>query len=587
MTHTGRWPIHRASNRPDWHYSGLCELVDPSAGAGPSASLIQVPSAVRLLERFSVSPEADARARQGYRRQRQITLFFNRHCSHGCLYCVSKSPQASRIRLKQIIDEIGGKAYLGHILRLVGDTKVRFGFNGPGECAEHPDFEYVLHGILAAGHHVYIQTHGFTSRAFERILASYPRDFVAENVSFGLSFHYGAYIDQPGRKRLDAYLNDHYPRIVRLGAPIRLIVPLTPKVLAAHKFEQYLVRFWDMADAAGVDPFWFDLVELQGEYDGRKYPAAFSDNERQRIVALIRRYGGREKTDMVEEDISRLAGPLYLKGLPCYICTHVIEITPSGVLRHCLSSPQGSYGKLTDAQPGIGFTEGPIMCPYDKCLCKTAGIRNCLGPLDVPLREYFREIDRDIAGLGKDYAAFFDLLSGEYQHTQLTPVAVPWATSGPHEVTWLAANFHDGAPGVVKVVPVGDARVVELKMPVEGNLKVFPRWADSTHARRARPAKRPGCLWGAVQDQLLLPPGAYLIRFRASGRGRLQFLAQVSTDNQWANFLVRSYDVSDEGRNCAEAVFIQGEDPRAFRPVFSLTHPGRAFVEDLKLLRAV
>ncbi|GAI33090.1 unnamed protein product, partial [marine sediment metagenome] len=247
----------------------------------------------------------------------------------------------------------------------------------------------------------------------------YPKDFVASRLSFGLSFHYGTYLDDGDDRRLRAYLTDHYLRIASLGAPIRLIVPLTPKVLAAEPFESYLQQFRESAISEGIERFWFDLVELQGEYCKRKYPAAFSPQERRRIVELMQKYGGRGQIDIVEDDIGKLTGPLYLKGLPCYISTHVIEVTPSGAVRQCLAWPQDVSAKLTDPEPRVHFTDGPITCPYEKCLCKTAGIRNCLRPLGVPLREYFREIEDDIARHGRDYGTFFRLLSGQYHDVSL------------------------------------------------------------------------------------------------------------------------------------------------------------------------
>lgn len=360
------------------------------AGVVPKKGFI--PDVTGLLRTFRVSREAHREAMVAAG-STHINLYLHASCSHGCPYCVSNMHKARR--QNGIADKIGTEAYLSNILRLAGDRKVSYSFSGPGECPEHPAFTAIVQGVLNAGHRVYIQSHGLTSKRLSKTFECYDRQFVAEHVSFGLSFHFGAYLDDDNDRRLRTYLEDHFPRIVGIGAPMTIIVPLSPKVLKDDRFEAYLHDFQRQAEDAGLARLTINLVELQGHYDGKKYPRDFTEAERARICELFGRFGSSRDIAVAEDDLRNLSGPLFLKGMPCYVSTHLIEVLPNGDLRHCQGAPKiTTGGHLLDDEFVISLQDGPRPCPYDKCLCKTGGIRNCLRPLGISLGDYFAEVER-------------------------------------------------------------------------------------------------------------------------------------------------------------------------------------------------
>lgn len=536
-----------------------------------------VPSAVDLLKR--VDPHRPSP--EGFISRKYVSLHLYRNCSHGCSYCVSQSPAKSNLKLEQIVDEIGAYEYLRRILNLFGKIgKVHFQFSGPGECAEYEGFATILRGVLNAGHRAHIQTHGLTSKVFEDALACYGREFVSENVTFGLSFHYGDYLDDPTDRRLKAYLYRHYPRIVELGAQIRIIVPATPQVLACPRFEGHLDYLKELAEAKPIKSFTCEIIELQGAYRGKRYPAAFTDKERGRLFELTMRYGGRGQQ---KEDIGKLGGPLFLKGLPCYQSAHAITVTPAGVLRYCLTDPPDNVGNLMEDTPRIAFTDGPVPCPHNKCLCKSAGIRLCLNPLGISLTEYFDEIDRSIRSHGSDYVSMFRLSAGRYEELELRDAKPRWCIGGGHgDATWLTANFQKQTNGHATF----EGGTLRLLMPGRGNFKTIPCFTSEEEICSADDSHKGNRLWQSAPQELLLPPGAYLVRFRASGDGRLQFGAQLYCDGKWQNFVVHSYDFRKKISENQEPVLIQGRAPVPFRPVFGLNHPGDVIIHCLELFRA-
>jgi hypothetical protein len=289
------------------------------------------------------------------------------------------------------LEEVGWKEYARLLLTLVGKVRVVFNFAGPGECAQHRDFVSLVRLLLDAGHFVVIQTHGLSSRSIARALEPYSRAFIAERVTLHLSFHIAAYLDDANSRRLDAYVQKHISRLADLGCLICLIVPLSPKVLVWEPLEELLLEFKRKADVAQSRGFTYALTEFHGPYQGRHFPADYSQHEQERLSHLMSKFGNPSRDDLDGASAVALADGLFTRGLPCYAHVMTTEVMPDGSLRHCQSIPANNAGHLRDERPlNQAFQAKP--CSFGTCVCVSVGYNLSLKPCGITLRDYAEEL---------------------------------------------------------------------------------------------------------------------------------------------------------------------------------------------------
>ncbi|MHC2251217.1 MoaA/NifB/PqqE/SkfB family radical SAM enzyme [Bradyrhizobium embrapense] len=366
--------------------SAIERLMD---GPPPIVERIVLPTAAGLLkdERFGITSERHALMAS---HTPLISLNMGQYCSHGCVYCVSH--MGDRKKRSGYLEEIGWEEYGRQLLRLAGDAKVTYNFAGPGECAEHEHFPELAHLLLNAGHWIWIQTHGLSSKSIARALNSFPKELVSRKVNFHLSFHIAAYLDDKDDRRLRAYLDKHVATIASFGCTTCIIVPMSPKVLAWSRFEESMDLIASICKQRGAR-FIPSLVEFHGPYEGRHYPADYTNEEQQRLSELMAKYGNPSRGTMAGDQAVIVGDSLMLRGMPCYAKALITEVNGDGSLRHCQSDPEDNFGHLRDAE---GLTKNPEAhpCPFDRCLCVSVGYNMSLAPNGISLKDYADEMKR-------------------------------------------------------------------------------------------------------------------------------------------------------------------------------------------------
>jgi MoaA/NifB/PqqE/SkfB family radical SAM enzyme len=387
MRQTTRASLRRALVRmPQPAQTAITRIIPAITPDVPPPPPPPLPTVVGLLNKgFGITPERHA---EWARNTPTVALHMSQNCSHGCVYCVSG--MFDNTKRSGYLEAVGWETYGRQLLKLAGKVKVAFNFAGPGECAEHPDFIPLVRLLLDAGHFVYIQTHGLSSRTIARALEPYSRDFIMERVTLHLSFHVAAYLDDKDTRRLDAYVQKHLPRLAKLGCLICLIVPLSPRVLLWSRTEELLTQFKQTAESLGVRGFIFALTEFHGPYQGREFPAEYSSIERRRLSELLTKFGNPSRGEMDGDSAVAVGDGLLVRGLPCYAHVMISEVLPDGSLRHCQSWPVDAAGHLRDEQLDQTFQARP--CPYQKCICVSVGVNMTLKPNGITLQDYANEL---------------------------------------------------------------------------------------------------------------------------------------------------------------------------------------------------
>ena len=234
------------------------------------------------------SPVSDSFHENMIKRLPRLILFPILHCSHSCYYCAAQNSLSNKeFKKNLLLDKIGPETYLKCILRIL-KKMTQVSFAGCGEFPEHATFPYLVKGVLDAGHHVSLLTNGTTSNIIEKTFAAYPESMIRERVEIGLSFHYGVYLKDQSRKRLDAYINEHFPRLASLGAAIELIVPLTPQVLGNPDFFSHITHFKEICKAKNV-PFKFSPYPFYSKVDNQ-YPKNYTDEDLTKVIRIMNEY---------------------------------------------------------------------------------------------------------------------------------------------------------------------------------------------------------------------------------------------------------------------------------------------------------
>lgn len=349
-----------------------------------------VPSAVGLLKKdFCITPE---RHKEISKELPFIDLYIHYKCSHLCVYCctcMQKSQEGQNV----LLENMGREQYLEYMLNLSKGKKSEYCFAGIGECAEMKDFPYFVQGILDAGHQVCIQTHGLSSLRIEKALEKYDKEFLWENVKFNLSFHFGTYLHDKNDYRLKKYLDEHLPRILKIGKSVVIVVPMSPNLLFNENTEKYFGYIKDLAAKKGNN-LTFLLEPLGGPYEEHIYPCDYSKEELSRLYELVRKYSyaGPWFEGLKDEEL-QLINPLYLRGVPCYIFSNLARLDCCGINIACsnASSHIDSDEKKIYMNKFSEKAEA-LPCPYDHCGSFRLALKYCLAPHGINGLDYINEV---------------------------------------------------------------------------------------------------------------------------------------------------------------------------------------------------
>jgi organic radical activating enzyme len=317
-----------------------------------------------------------------------ISLALNGYCSHGCWYCCDS---ASIGRKSGIVDVLGPELYISKVLEFTDKLKTDFRING-GEPFENKNIIPVSLGVLNEGHDItFLSNLTCISNVFGS-LKTYKKQ-----IRFEASFHLAQYLNENNQIKIDNYLNIYFPKATIMSRAIQVIIVLTEDVLNCKELPVYLQILKDTGEKNNCEVT-FCMQELYASvtigYGAfiviRKYPGAYTEKDKIRIVELKREY---QTPDFEYEDIEALCKinrVLYLKGRDCFNMNRMIDVHMDGKVSRCYSGYP--YRKEDLMLTKIRLSDRYSPCVYDSCRCVIRGEKSCLLPNNKTLKEYNQKL---------------------------------------------------------------------------------------------------------------------------------------------------------------------------------------------------
>lgn len=215
-----------------------------------------------------------------------------------------------------------------------------------GETFLYPRF-VELAEALTRNHFISINTNLSTPNVFEFADKIDPERVLTLNAGL----HILERVKRKGgvEKYIEAF---HY--FQQRGFNIRLEYVTYPPLLAR------LEKDMDYYKSRGIETF--NIKIFRGTYEGKPYPASFTEEEQ----ALINEY----LADTREWEIMKSDNNFF--GLPCASGQRSFAMDPSGTLRRCITLRK-EYGNLFTGRYYMDDTPKP--CPARRCACPYEGMR--------------------------------------------------------------------------------------------------------------------------------------------------------------------------------------------------------------------
>lgn len=311
-----------------------------------------------------------------------ITLYPTRFCNHGCWYCCSSAHLITEKR--SVVDEMGVDAYIEAVLSLAGDRKVEYRFSG-GEPLQHKDTPYIIDKLIEAGHEICLGTNGVHIRTVAPILEKHGK-----KVRYEASFHLGQYLLK--ESRAESYLKNHLPTMLKHCREMELVVPLTPLLLSSHHTHIFMSRAAKIIDSYGFNSRdVFNLTELGGIFEGRNFPADYTQEEKDAIAELHTLYG-KEGFNLAEvESETKLNRKLDLATVPCFNMTRLFQVGDDGRIWVCGAGiPEHIIGNIKDPDIAskVDIRDTPKACGFLECVCPYLALKDCLKPRGMDFTSY-------------------------------------------------------------------------------------------------------------------------------------------------------------------------------------------------------
>jgi MoaA/NifB/PqqE/SkfB family radical SAM enzyme len=270
-----------------------------------------------------------------------ITWFVNHKCNYHCSYCQSgfREPEGFRVLAPEQWRDIWKDLYERYGTLAIQATG--------GEPTLYPDFFAVLRE-MARFHNVEIQTN--LSWDPEALITTVPPECVSR---VGASFH-------QEHEQFDVFL-EKMKKLSDAGYKVETSYVGYPPFLRTA--ETFLAR----AQAARIP---FTILSYQGEFEGRRYPESYTEEEKDKLRMLNHAHDGRAASraewdvqhkvvvDRIEEKDEILR--------TCRMGQMYAWIQPDGRAMRCCKSPvplgnllDGTFRFLDEAQP----------CRVSSCIC--------------------------------------------------------------------------------------------------------------------------------------------------------------------------------------------------------------------------
>ncbi|MHC4177398.1 MAG: hypothetical protein ACYSWU_07825 [Planctomycetota bacterium] len=359
-------------------------------GAGP------YPYVTGLLRNREPNKKSAAGLRTN--RRHTLSLHYATTCSLRCQYCISNMHVPSVQQRVPIIDTLGVKRYVELLWPYVerwGPLTVNL--LGPGEPTASPHFVELAKAFTSDGTHKLILFSNMDRAESFFTFIEGCSDKARRCVQVCPAYHFGAFLDKKHPERWRERARNNIVRLMTEGIKTNTVVlPLTPETLAPKNRAVLLGDIARIQEAAGRRDV-VQLRRLSHLYKGKRYPGAYTQQERDWIVELMETTGGSRKYSPKNVDLLKYANTqLYLKGMPCYIPMLGIQVGLFGGMWHCFSHPfdETHRGHIADGYDADTLlASDPVPCAFDVCTCRS-GVNGCLTPAGITFNEYCAEYYR-------------------------------------------------------------------------------------------------------------------------------------------------------------------------------------------------
>lgn len=245
----------------------------------------------------------------------EVVVEVRNACNYRCFYCVGVNNEASVNRFDLPAVEKS--------LQMISAEVVVISFDcGGGEPTVHPQFPELLRLCATRGP---VSFPSNNSQNPERWL---PKD-IAGRIYVRAALH------PESEEALDKYVrNARY--LIEAGCSFSSLFVSHPTRMS--KIPHYRQYFADM----GVP---FTPVSFIGEYEGRRYPHAYSDEEKEMLGLNAE---NRSWFHRIEPHATRIRN---FRGIPCLAGFRTIFITPTGAVRRCHYDKKKLQAPLTRPEP--------------------------------------------------------------------------------------------------------------------------------------------------------------------------------------------------------------------------------------------
>lgn len=274
---------------------------------------------------------------------KQISFSWDIHlkCNYRCPYCwhFGKWDQYQNVYpgLKKLVET------WKRIYNLYGECKI--GIYG-GEPSIYPEInDFLLE--LVKYHKVFVTTN--LSLGFESFIDRLPEDLVCK-VQFITSFH-----------PMFADMNDFLKKAVYIK---KKIDNTCVTYVAYPKQIEDMAKYKQIFNDNNIN---FQILKFYGEYNGKKYPEAYNDYEKEKVGIYESIVRDEDKTTIVVEKKEFVP-----KGKLCNAGYKHATISCNGDVRFCggfdwKDIKNMNIGNIFD--PNFKLMDKPIVCPAERCPC--------------------------------------------------------------------------------------------------------------------------------------------------------------------------------------------------------------------------
>jgi MoaA/NifB/PqqE/SkfB family radical SAM enzyme len=245
----------------------------------------------------------------------EVVIQVHNACNYRCFYCVSVNNESAVQRFDLPAVEKSLQAITAEVTAISFDC-------GGGEPTVHPQFRELLTLCAARG-----------AVSFPTNNSQNPDRWLPKDVARRLYVRAALHPESEGS--LDKYVrNARY--LIEAGCDFSSIFVSHPTRMSKIPF--YRQYFADL----GVP---FTPVSFIGEYEGRRYPHAYSDEEKEMLGLNAE---NRSLFHRIEPHTTRIRN---FRGIPCLAGFRTIFIMPTGQIRRCHYDKKKLQAPLTKPEP--------------------------------------------------------------------------------------------------------------------------------------------------------------------------------------------------------------------------------------------